>query len=206
MCLPIETETLFLETISIKNAKAMLLPWHLRRMQQTQREIFGHSYLSKLSLHCPFATGKKEQLKCRVVYGQEIKQIQFSVYTPRKIKQLRIVEAPQLNYHLKYAKRDMIDQLKGHCDKYTDIIITQQGRITDCSFANIVLFDGHNYITPQHYLLNGVQRQYLLKTGIIKSKEVTIADLKYYKTLHLINAMLNWDSKITIPITMIEGY
>ena len=69
-----------------------------------------------------------------------------------------------------------------------------------------MLFDGHNYITPQHYLLNGVQRQYLLKTGIIKSKEVTIADLKYYKTLHLINAMLNWDSKITIPITMIEGY
>ena len=53
MCLPIETETLFLETISIKNAKAMLLPWHLRRMQETQREIFGHSYLSKLSLHCP---------------------------------------------------------------------------------------------------------------------------------------------------------
>ena len=51
MCLPIETETLFLETISIKNAKAMLLPWHLRRMQETQREIFGRAYLSELSLH-----------------------------------------------------------------------------------------------------------------------------------------------------------
>ena len=81
MCLPIETETLFLETISIKNAKAMLLPWHLRRMQETQREIFGHSYLSKLSLHCPFATGKKEQLKCRVVYGQEIKPVSYTHLT-----------------------------------------------------------------------------------------------------------------------------
>lgn len=206
MCLSIETETLFLETISIKNDKAVLLPWHLRRMQETQREIFGRAYLSELSLHCPFATNKKEQLKCRIIYDKEIKQIQFSAYTPKKIKQLRIVEAPQLDYHLKYAKRDMIDRLKEHCDEYTDIIITQQGRITDCSFANIVLFDGYNYITPQHYLLNGVQRQYLLKTGMVKSKEITITDLKHYKTLYLINAMLNWDSKIAIPITAIEGY
>lgn len=206
MCLLIETETLFLETISIKNAKAALLSWHLRRMQETQREIFGYTYLSELSLHCPFTTSKKKQLKCRIIYDKEIKQIQFSVYTPKKIKQLRIVEAPQLDYHLKYAKRDMIDRLKAHCDEYTDIIITQQGRITDCSFANIVLFDGHNYVTPQYYLLNGLQRQYLLKTGMITSKEITVADLRHYKTLYLINAMLNWDSKIAIPITAIEGY
>lgn len=137
-------------------------------------------------------------VKCRYLYSPLDCQITFEHYTPRRVKSLKLVECNHIDYHLKYADRTMLNALRetrGGCD---DILIVQNGQITDTSYSNIVFFDGTDYITPKTYLLNGLQRQYLLQTGRIREKTVTAKDLKYFQSACLINAMLSIEDNIRI--------
>ncbi|RZD16057.1 MAG: hypothetical protein EVJ46_07655 [Candidatus Acididesulfobacter guangdongensis] len=76
------------------------------------------------------------------------------------------------------------------CGDDFDILIVKKGLITDTSYSNIILYDGKEWVTPESYLLNGVKRRYLLNECIIKEIKVRTADLKNFKKISLINAML----------------
>ena len=87
------------------------------------------------------------------------------------------------------------------CD---DILIVKNGRITDTSYANIVVRGSDNtWYTPSTYLLNGTRRQSLLDRGIIKEREITPASLRKFRELHLINSMINIADTAGIPVRSI---
>ena len=75
-------------------------------------------------------------------------------------------------------------------DSNFDILIVKNGLITDTSYSNIILYDGKEWVTPESFLLNGVKRQHLLNKCIIKEMKVRTVDLKNFKKISLINAML----------------
>ena len=121
--------------------------------------------------------------------------MEFSFYHPKKISKLKLVQGDHLSYSLKYTDRHSLEALslqKGACD---DILIIKNGKITDTSYANIILFDGENWVTPDEPLLAGTCRQRLLDGKKIIEKSIRVEDLSGYTSFKLINAMLDFDSQ-----------
>ncbi|MBN3859867.1 MAG: aminotransferase class IV [Neisseriaceae bacterium] len=195
---------MFIESIRIENGQVLLEELHLKRIQNTQLEIYGFISITDLNIAIPKEL-KKDIVKYRLHYEKIITAIEFEIYHPKSIHNLKLVEDNQIDYHLKYADRHCLNDLKEKYTEYSDILITQNGYLTDSSYANIVLHDGYHYFTPNTYLLNGVQRQHLLASGFIKERDIHQDTLQHYHTLFLINAMLDWDNKIPVPISSIDS-
>jgi 4-amino-4-deoxychorismate lyase len=132
-------------------------------------------------------------LKCRVIYRREIEAIEFESYQIRSIQSLKLIVADDLDYHFKYFDREAINKLlkeRGNCD---DIIIVKDGLLTDASYANLLLHDGNEWITPARPLLKGTMRAHLLDSGKITEADIPVLTLKNYEKIKLINAMMPFE-------------
>ncbi|MFH4416064.1 MAG: aminotransferase class IV [Neisseriaceae bacterium] len=194
---------MFLETIRIENGLICLEELHLARIKRTLWKNYKQSSVFKLNFPIP-SKFQHGLVKCRLLYEQTVREVNFEHYQPRYIRRLKLVEAPQLNYCFKYANRSSLEALRVQYPLYDEILITQQGYLTDTTFSNIILFDGKQYVTPETCLLSGVQRQHLLARRKIQLKKIHQNDLKAYSFLFLINAMLNWENKIGINVDCID--
>ena len=160
----------FIESLKIVDGRFIHPELHWQRITDTQRVHFGN------------------------------RKIDFETYSPRRVHTLKLVDGSGIDYTFKYADRDKLIQLqqsKGTCD---EILIYQNGRITDTSYSNVVFYDGNQYITPSTYLLNGTKRRYLLERGIIKEQDIGLGDLPRFRYLFLINAMLDLEDNIQVKI------
>jgi 4-amino-4-deoxychorismate lyase len=163
---------------------------------------------------------KKGIFKCRVVYSNKIESIEILPYIKKNIRRLKLVESNidySLKFENRDSINNLFNGLKffkdkNHLNSFTnlsanlpfkahrnsfdsdysdfDILIVKKGLITDTSYSNIILYDGKEWITPKSFLLNGVKRRYLLNNGIIREMNICLDDLKNFKKLSLINAML----------------
>lgn len=182
----------YIETIRIENGKPYNLAYHLHRMQSTCKHDLG------LILEIPeqYAKGR---IKCRVLYDRnKIHAISYIRYSLPNIKSLKVVEAPLIDYALKYADRSCLNDLMLYRDNCDDILICQNGSICDTSFGNVVFENKKGLFTPKTALLFGTKRQVLLDKGEIREKEITINELKEYDKIYLINAMIDIQDQVCI--------
>lgn len=194
----------FIETIAIRDGRVINRDGHLTRMRETAAHFgFPPPDLPNLTRIMPTSL-KSGLVKCRLLYDRLIRDITFEVYTPRKISSLIAVNADKLDYAFKYADRRTLEYEEWKRKGFDEVIFLKDGFLTDSSFSNIVLRRGNEYITPETYLLNGTQRQRLLKTGCIKEVPVHITALKKYDELILINAMLNLKNGLRLPTSAIH--
>ena len=188
---------IYLESIQVSNGEFCNLSLHIDRMQRTIGKVLP------LNLVVPeiYCTGV---VKCRILYNkQRIIEIGYQHYTLPKIKTLRILEAASLDYSHKWADRSALNALmmqRGTCD---DILITQNGYVTDTSFCNIVFESKEGLFTPTTALLQGTKRQLLLNKGVIKQRAISNHNLVEYDKAYLINAMIDLSDKICIEIESI---
>lgn len=188
----------FIETMRIADGAIANLHGHAERMSATVREVYGHepelTQLSDLTL-------PEGAEKCRIVYDEAIRTVEFSGYTPRSISSLRLVEDDaELDYHLKYLDRTALTQLsaqRGDCD---EVLIVKDGFVTDTSFSNVVFTDGKRFVTPDTYLLPGTMRAMLLRSGAIVEAPVRVEDIGRFTHVSLINAMLPMGRGGWIPV------
>jgi 4-amino-4-deoxychorismate lyase len=194
--------TLCFETICVQHRQfSSLLPYHEARLNRTRRALYGVD--APLHLRSELAIPDfvdEEKHKCRVTYGPDIVNIEWERYLPRLIKSLRLVVDDAIEYHYKYKNRDHLNQLHAHRGDCDDVLIVKNGLITDTSYANVALFDGSDWHTPEVPLLPGTQRAFLLDAGIISPKNIGIEDLSKYSTAKLFNAMVGWGESIDIDI------
>ena len=142
--------------------------------------------------------------KCRVIYSTTIEKTEFIPYHLPKIRSLKLVVDDQIYYSHKYLDRKPIERLlsgKGDCD---DILIIKNGLITDTSFANILFFNGKEWITPALPLLKGTRRAQLLDEEKIRTADIRTEDLKYFQKARLINAMIRFEDQVDIAIQDIQ--
>lgn len=192
----------FVETIKIKNGKALALPYHQARMDRTISHLVSISHEESIS-HFSFLISNLESLlspkpemnlyKARVVYGaQGVETIEYAPYQMRTIRSLKVVEDDEIDYTYKSTDRSQLNALaaqKGDCD---EIIIVKNGLLTDTSFTNLALYDGSSWLTPKHPLLHGTKRAQLLEAGIIREADLTLEDLKRAQKVSLFNAMIDF--------------
>jgi 4-amino-4-deoxychorismate lyase len=135
--------------------------------------------------------------KCKIIYSDTIKDVEFRKYTPRNVEKLRLVMDDEVEYAYKYLDRKQLDDLmRENCkDENEDILIIKNGRITDTSYSNVALFDGKEWHTPKFPLLKGTKRAKLLYDNRIIEKDIMIYDLQNYEQIIFINAMLEFDTR-----------
>ncbi len=123
-------------------------------------------------------------------------------YQKKLIKKIKILENNHINYQYKFEDRTELNLMlnKSNAD---EIIIVKNGLITDASFANIVLSDGSIYLTPSTPLLKGTKRARLLDEGLIKEEELKKNDLRKFKYIYFINALLDIEEENKIEIERI---
>ena len=98
-----------------------------------------------------------------------------------------------ISYALKFVDRTEIYELIKKRGIADDILIIKDDLITDSSKANVMLFDGNEWFTPEQPLLPGTMRAQLLEEGKIKAKPIYKTDLAQYQKIMLVSAMNPFD-------------
>ncbi len=195
----------FIETIQVLHGELQNLVFHQERFERTRQIALGlkrHPQLAELIT----VPGGLEQvvLKCRVIYEKEIVRLEYEPYRAHKVHSLKIVYSDSIDYGFKYADRSELEELfrqRAECD---DILVVKQGCITDSFYANVVFWDGTEWITPDTPLLAGTMRSSLLRKGIIGERRITRSDLSGFQKVKLINAMNDLQNAPEIPIESIH--
>ncbi|MGC3944208.1 MAG: aminotransferase class IV [Chryseolinea sp.] len=184
----------FLESIAIRDGQIQRLSWHQQRINRTLDAFYPRTTIDLYAAIQSAAVQQRGMVKCRVLYDAEVTEIQFSAYTPRSVKTLKVIENNDITYPFKFAERSAINRLfdqRGECD---DILIARNGQITDSSIANVVFRRDAKWYTPSEPLLKGTMRAYLIQNGLITETEISVRDIVAYDGYKLINALLEFSS------------
>lgn len=193
----------FLETIKVFERRLYNIELHNERFNRTRREMFGITEEYDLGQYIHIPANLSEGLyKCRVLYGPTIESIEFIPYQRPTLRTLRLVRADSLAYSYKSADRQIFRDLKKGIAE-DDILIVKNNLLTDCSFANIVFYDGRDWYTPDTPLLYGTKRALLLKEGKIKERRIAIDDVWHFHNVTLINALLDLEDNCSVPTSAI---
>jgi len=168
------------------------LKFHNRRFNNCRKDFYGTEDAIDLSKFIDSSSLLVDRTyKITFTYSNTIDKISVIEYKKKIIKHLKMVETvPDFDYSYKYADRSKIEKLllkKENCD---DIIILKNNLITDISFANLIFYDGSQYLTPATPLLKGTKREKLIEEKILREEEIYVSDLHLFKFCGIINAML----------------
>jgi 4-amino-4-deoxychorismate lyase len=179
------------ETIKVRNGVVFNIEAHTARMNRSRSIVFGCTDTIDLREALQVPTGNDGVVyKCRVEYSRTIERIEFLPYTIKSVNTLTLVESDSAEYDFKWIDRSIFDKLLENTGA-DDILIIKNGLITDSSFANIVFFDGTNWVTPSTPLLRGTKREQLLRDKKISEVEIRKGDLHLFTQAKLINAMID---------------
>jgi len=191
----------FSEVICIKDGQPMNLPYHLRRMGKTIRDIY-HKPMPRLQLDIP-TEARNGRFKCRIEYTDIIRSIQFTPYMQKIRKSVALVYDDNICYKYKSTDRRQLTRLvqRAHTD---DVIIVRNGMVTDASYCNLVFEDfTGNLFTPSDALLHGTCRQRLIDNGVVQEHPIRADDIFRYKTVYFINAMMDIHEAQQMPVEQI---
>lgn len=190
-----------LESIKCLDGQLSNLKWHNLRFNCARKEHFGlNTKMNLINFIRVPSSSKRGLYKCRVTYSKAIDQIEFIPHQYKKVESLKLVEDNEIDYHLKFADRNKLNDLfekRAGCD---DILIVKNGCISDSFAANAIFFDGEQWWTPDTPLLAGTQRNCLISEHKIGVCQITINDLDKYNKIGLINALQNMEDMPVIDI------
>ncbi len=186
-----KNQATLLESIRLENGLLPLLDYHQSRVDRSRALLGWRQPLSLQALLSEQPLPQQGLYKLRVTYGCEQVQVNWLPYVRRPVRSLRLLPADGLSYGLKWADRRALEDcfsLRGDCD---DVLLLQDGRLTDTSYANVALFDGQQWWTPKRPLLQGVRREFLLAGGVLQPAELRVEDLAAFRCLRVFNAMID---------------
>lgn len=189
----------FIETICFSNGEYQNLDLHQERINRTCFHFFGES-LHTLTDLLPELDDKK--YKVRFIYDNSSYSHESVIYVKLPIRSLQIVESTWFDYSFKYENRSTLQKLLRSAEA-DEIVISIDGLVTDCSYANLAFWNGQEWLTPERPLLEGVKRAHLLKNGRIKKAPILAAELGIFEKVSLINAMLDLRD-LEVPIHSIK--
>jgi len=180
---------LLLESISLRDGVVERLPYHQQRMDDAIQQLH--------QVAAPRLTPEIQRLdlpdfghyKIRITYDKIIHTLEVIPYQQKQINSLQVLFNDTIEYSLKYAQREALDELFQQRGIADDILIVKNGLITDTYYCNILFHDGRDWITPLQPLLKGTMRQYLINTGVVHETDISINDITRFKKAKLINAM-----------------
>lgn len=178
-----------LETIKIQNGEALHLAYHQKRLKGSLKRLGCNT---SHELHKLINPPKNGLYRCRFVYNETDFHVEYIPYTFSPVNSLKLVESQEFDYSLKYEARQKLDTLfalRGECD---DILIVIDSMLTDTSKANVALYDGSQWITPDKPLLRGTTRERYLDEKKIVEKPLHVRDIANFEKVAVLNAMVDF--------------
>lgn len=192
---------LLFETIKISYGKPQNVEYHLRRVRKSRLFFFGKDDCKDFEvLLSNLKFNSNEIYKLKVIYSKSIVDYQISKYKISPKTKIRLFELPNFNYSFKFINRSVLEEIERNLQPKEIGIITQNGYLTDATYANIVLDDGNNLYTPINCLLEGTKRAKLIEQKRIIPTFIHIDDLHKYKNLQIINAMMDLEDCVKIDL------
>lgn len=190
----------FIESIKIEDQEIFLLEYHQKRVNETFRQFGKETSIDLEKIFKNLQHDEDGLYKLRIVYDLDRKfTTQLIPYAIAEIDDFQLVENNNIDYSFKYENRKEFAVMKEEA-RSEEIIIVKNNRVTDTSFSNLLFLKGKEWYTPNTYLLNGVQRQYLLKSKKIKEAEITLQNLKEFSHFQIINTMNDFDDMFVYPL------
>jgi 4-amino-4-deoxychorismate lyase len=184
----------FIETIKVKNRELENIEYHNLRYNKTRSNFWGTRDFIDLKQIIRLPTFiDKNIYKCRIIYDEQIKKIEFLPYQIKPVSTLTIVNDDQIEYEYKYLDRSCFERLKMNI-RTDDILIIKNGFVTDTSFSNIAFYDGYNWFSPSKPLLMGTKLNSLLNENIVHFEEIRVNEIKLFTKAKLINAMMDFET------------
>ncbi|MCX6169230.1 MAG: aminotransferase class IV [Ignavibacteriales bacterium] len=191
------------ESIKVFDRKLYDIEYHNARMNKTRHELFNsHDEIDLVEVIKIPADLSHNLYKCRVIYTDGIINIVFHPYIMKPVTDLKVVYDDSILYKYKFEDRE---EFLKHLDNVEEreILIVKNRLITDTSYSNIVFSDNEKFITPATPLLKGTKREKLLNIGKIIEGEIRLTDLHKFKYAYLINAMIDLEDNVRVPINKI---
>ncbi len=193
----------FIESIKVEDQKIFLLEYHQKRVNETFKQFGKENSIDLGKIFKDLNHDEDGLYKLRIVYDLDRNfTTQLIPYAISEIDDFKLVENNTMDYSFKYENRKEFAIMKEKA-KSGEIIIAKNNRITDTSFSNLLFLKGKDWFTPTTYLLNGVQRQFLLKNKKIKETEITLQNIKEFSHFQIINALNDFDDMFIYPIEKI---
>ncbi len=194
-----------LETIRFEDGRFANVSYHLERMKRSLKECFNRTLAfdaERLLMEKQEKNKNRNGLfKFRLLYDERSFWTEFVPYSLPRIKILKPVEAEQVRYHCKFTDRNVLNDLAKQKGIADDVLIVQNGMVSDTSFANIIFFDGSSsWLTPKTALLKGTQRAFLLDKGLIKEADIPLSDALHFSKAQIINAMIRLEDAVEVKI------
>ncbi len=193
----------FIESIKIEDQEAFLLDLHQKRVNDTLSYFGNNSSIDLKKIIKDLDIDEDGFFKLRIVYDLNKNfKTQLIPYAVSEISTFQLIENNTFDYSFKFEDRKEIEKMKLNA-KAEEIIIVKNNHITDTSFSNLLFLKNKHWYTPSTYLLNGVQRQDLLKRKKIKETEITLNKIKEFTHFQIINALNDFDDMFIYPIEKI---
>jgi len=193
----------FIESIQIEDQEIFLLDLHQKRVNETFAHFGKEGSIDLQKIFTNLNVDENGLYKLRIAYDlNKNVRTQLIPYAIPEIINFQLVENNTYDYSFKFEDRKEFERMKAKA-KTEEIIIVKNNHITDTSFSNLLFLKGKEWFTPKTYLLNGVQRQNLLKGNKIKEAEINLKNLKDFSHFQIINAMNDFDDMFIYPLEKI---
>ncbi len=195
----------FIESIKVEDQEIFLLEFHQKRVNETFAHFGKEGSIDLAKIFKNLNHDEDGLFKLRIVYDLDKRiRTQMIPYAIPEIEDFQLVENNSFDYSFKFEDRKELDKMKMKA-KAEEIIIVKNNHITDTSFSNLLFLKGKDWFTPNTYLLNGVQRQNLLKMKKIKETEITLQNIKEFSHFQIINSLNDFDDMFIYPIDRISN-
>jgi len=179
----------FLETLRCENGDIAHLSYHQYRLDITLNH-FGIPPLYDLKY---LIVAPKEGLyRCRFLYNAEGFSIEFHPYLPKSINTLKLIHADSIDYPFKYSDRTTLNTLYDQREECDDVLIVKNGYLSDTTLANIALYDGTRWLTPDKPLLEGTTRARLIHEGFLFPAPLPLDAVLHAKKVAVFNALMGF--------------
>lgn len=193
----------FIESIKVEDQKIYLLEYHQKRVNDTFKQFGKETSIDLGKIFKDLNHDEDGLFKLRIAYDLDRNvESRLIPYAISEIGNFKLVENNMMDYSFKYENRKEFMLMKEKA-RAQEIIVVKNNRITNTSFSNLLFLKGKNWYTPNTYLLNGVQRQFLLKNKKIKEAEITLQNIKEFSHIQIINALNDFDDMFIYPIEKI---
>jgi 4-amino-4-deoxychorismate lyase len=185
----------FFETIKLLDGQLQLLPYHEKRMKATRSFFYGIYDDVSLSDVIEVPAELQEGLfRCRVSYDKNIKDVDFYKYELKENSKILLLEiGKNYDYSFKFEDRVFFKNALEENPDVDDVLFLSNGFVTDCTYTNVILFDGNQWVTPDTQLLTGVKRQFYIDNGVVIVKKVKADHLVDYQKIAFINSMRDFE-------------
>lgn len=195
----------FIESIKIEDQEIFLLELHQKRVNDTFAHFGKEGSIDLEKIFKGLEHDEDGLYKLKIVYDlNKNYRTQLIPYAISEIDDFQLVVNNSFDYSFKFEDRKEFERMKIKA-KSEEIIIVKNNHITDTSFSNLLFRKGKDWFTPSTFLLDGVQRQNLLKKKKIKEAEITLQNIREFSDFQIINAMNDFDDMFVYPISKIRN-